>query len=173
MVIYLIDMYDKDHHISYGDPFKKYQTLSWLHFQATDQSPHFYQAYLCSITHGDHLKQFRTHSFVEMLRVIQVLDKQLSKSQYLVGEKCTYADLSFVSWNKKINRILNRHLQEDLDVDLHAAYPHFKQWYEKLLERKSVSKALDKQLQENEVDSDDERDFFGIISTTDDELSDT
>lgn len=35
-----------------------------------------------------------------MKRVTMVLNNVLEGKEYLVGDKCTYADLSFVTWGK-------------------------------------------------------------------------
>ena len=35
----------------------------------------------------------------ETLRVFGVLDGVLAKQEYLVGDKCTIADIAFVNWN--------------------------------------------------------------------------
>jgi len=36
----------------------------------------------------------------EIKRVTMVLNNALEGKEYLVGDKCTYADLSFVTWGK-------------------------------------------------------------------------
>ena len=43
-----------------------------------------------------------------MKRVVSVLDSHLSQSAsgWLVGDKCTYVDLSFFMWDEQIEMIL-------------------------------------------------------------------
>lgn len=42
----------------------------------------------------------------EVKRVADVLDDVLAKSEWLVGDKCTYADLAFTMWNMQSIRSL-------------------------------------------------------------------
>lgn len=53
----------------------------------------------------------------EIKRVFGVLDGVLSKQKYLVGDKVTIADLSFVQWN---SMIIDRLLP---DIDIETNYP--------------------------------------------------
>jgi glutathione S-transferase len=39
-------------------------------------------------------------------RVLGVLDNHLEGKQWLVGEKMTYADLAFTTWNDRVDAIL-------------------------------------------------------------------
>ena len=53
----------------------------------------------------------------ETKRVFSVLEGVLSKQKYLVGDKVTIADLSFIPWNvAAVNRLIP-------DIDLEANYP--------------------------------------------------
>lgn len=57
----------------------------------------------------------------EALRVLQVLDGVLAKQEWLVGGKCTIADLSFITWN---NAAINVSLKdfEGFDVEKYPAF---------------------------------------------------
>ena len=49
--------------------------------------------------------------------MFEVLDGVLSKQEYLVGDKVTIADLSFIPWNVGVvNRLIP-------DIDLEKNYP--------------------------------------------------
>jgi glutathione S-transferase len=54
----------------------------------------------------------------ETHRVLGVLDSVLSKQEYLAGDKVTVADLSFVTWNDWVPRLLG----EGFDFD--KEYPN-------------------------------------------------
>ena len=74
-----------------------------------------------------------------MERVIGVLDAHLKKagSTYLVGDKCTYADLAFVTWGSMVPW-----LQGEEKVDLEGKYASYDAWMKRLMERPSVKKVL-------------------------------
>ena len=48
--------------------------------------------------HSEHIPSAIERYQKEVLRVLGVLDGVLSKREWLVGDKCTIADLSFVSY---------------------------------------------------------------------------
>ena len=65
-----------------------------------------------------------------------MLDGILATRKYLVGEKMTYADLSFVMWNFFIENCV-----EPGSWDI-GAYPNFKRWHEEMMARESVKMSL-------------------------------
>jgi glutathione S-transferase len=69
------------------------------------------------------------------------LDGVLANKKYLVGEKVTIADFSFVAWDIALPYLLDGFeltLQE-----LGAKYPHFARWEEGLRELPAVKKTLE------------------------------
>ena len=54
----------------------------------------------------------------ETKRVFGVLDGVLAKSEWLVGGKCTIADLSFIPWNRLAIMVPLK------DVDVEKEFPH-------------------------------------------------
>jgi glutathione S-transferase len=58
----------------------------------------------------------------EIRRVFGVLDSVLSKQKYLVGDKVTIADLSFIPWNAGVVNWLIP------DIDIDKNYPAFARW---------------------------------------------
>ncbi|KAI0891635.1 hypothetical protein F4806DRAFT_500815 [Annulohypoxylon nitens] len=101
--IYLIDTYDKDNKISYSTFPEKYLTQQWSFFQASGQGPYFGQAAWFNLFHegayGESPESAKVRYGNEVKRVAGVLDGVLAKSTWLVGDKCTYADLTFTMWN--------------------------------------------------------------------------
>jgi glutathione S-transferase len=85
----------------------------------------------------------------EIKRVTKVIDTELKKngSEYLVGNKCTYADIAFVSYYELTERIFMP------DWDFKSEFPAFAAWYEKLKDRPAVQAAFArKEFQEMLVD---------------------
>lgn len=66
-----------------------------------------------------------------------VLNTVLAKKEYLVGDKATYADLSFVPWFQLVPAIFG-----DVKVDWAGEYPNFHAWFERLQARPSVQKVV-------------------------------
>lgn len=67
-----------------------------------------------------------------------VLNRALEGKQYLVGDKCTYADLSFLSWTWVQSFIL-----QDTKVDTEKEYPNYHAWIERLMARPAPKKVLE------------------------------
>lgn len=81
----------------------------------------------------------------EIKRVTRVIDTRLKENgtEYLVGSKCTYADIAFVSYYEFTQRILMP------DWDFRSEFPAFAAWYERLMDRPAVKAAYArKELQE-------------------------
>ena len=69
----------------------------------------------------------------EIDRVTGVIDGWLQKHEFLVGDKCTYADLAFISWFK-----MTPFLTAGKDVT--GKYKAYTAWYEKITSRPAVKK---------------------------------
>lgn len=81
----------------------------------------------------------------EVKRVVGVLEGWLaegggSKRQWLVGDKCTFADLSFVTWNDRLDSALM--LPPD-QKDKFEGFPNVKAWHERMISRPSWKKAME------------------------------
>jgi glutathione S-transferase len=70
----------------------------------------------------------------EIRRMSRVLDGHLVGRQCLVGDKCTYADIAFVTWQQSINKAVGD------SFDHTREYPNVQTWLERLLGRPSVKK---------------------------------
>lgn len=71
-----------------------------------------------------------------------MLDRHLEGKEYLVGDKCTYADLSFVPWNHLLSFLMG-----DQSLDVAKEFPHFNAWNDRLEARPSVKKTYEIQAQ--------------------------
>lgn len=60
----------------------------------------------------------------------------LEGQEWLVGDKCTYADLAFVMWTTQIGYIMRNY---DWNI---AEYPNSKRWQEAMLARDSLKRVM-------------------------------
>lgn len=68
---------------------------------------------------------------------MHVLNEELAHKEWLVGGKCSAADLNFFSFQSRIAFIM-----KDDAPDMEREYPHVEAWYERMLQRGSVKKVL-------------------------------
>lgn len=97
-MLYLVDRYDPQHTISVSDAHEKYLQLQWLFFQASGQGPYYGQVGWFTYFHPEKLPTVIDRYKNEVKRVLGVLNGVLTKQPWLVGEKVTIADLSFISY---------------------------------------------------------------------------
>lgn len=89
-----------------------------------------------ALFHPEKLESAQKRYANETKRIAGVLDRALQGKDWLVGDKCTYADLAFVMWNSQLDLIMQGH---GWDI---ADYPNFKRWQEAMLERDSLKKVM-------------------------------
>lgn len=140
IIEYLVDQYDTDHKISFADSPNRYLTKQWLYFQASGQGPYYGQAYWFNSHHPEKLQSAIDRYLAEIRRVTGVLDGALAGKEWLVGDKCTYADLSFVAWQRAVVPGL-------LGPETYDAFPNVKAWLDRLLARETAKKIFKDQEQ--------------------------
>ena len=128
--------YDKERKISHDTFSEKHLEKQYMYFQASGQGPYFGQAAWFYQFHPEPVQSAKERYANEVKRVVAVLDGILASKKYIVGERLTYVDLSYVMWNTFIPMCL-----EPGTWDI-SAYPNFKRWHEEMLERDSVKTAL-------------------------------
>ncbi|PCH36184.1 glutathione S-transferase C-terminal-like protein [Wolfiporia cocos MD-104 SS10] len=139
ILLYLVDKYDTTHKLSVEKLEDKITQLQWLFFQASGQGPYFGQASWFMRYHPEKIPSAIERYQKESLRVLGVLDSVLSKQEWLVGGKCTIADLSFVPWNANAITFFGR---EGSEVNIEKGFPALLKWHGALNSRESVRKAL-------------------------------
>ncbi|KAF6802829.1 glutathione s-transferase ii, partial [Colletotrichum musicola] len=79
----------------------------------------------------------------QVVRVLGVLDGILKDREYLVGDKFTYADLSFIPWNRVA--LGAPFFKDELwdKYDIGSRFPKFVAWHERLSSRPSVKVAYE------------------------------
>jgi len=88
--------------------------------------------------HPEPLPSARDRYNTEINRVIAVLDTHLKDRSWLVGNKCTYADLSFVMWNLQVPFVM-KDAKDAWDI---GKYPNYKRWMEAMQGRDSMKHVL-------------------------------
>lgn len=91
--------------------------------------------------HSEQVQSAKDRYRDQTLRVLHVINMHLEKSgqEYLVGNKVTYADLAFVTWDMMIEWIVGDEAQS---LDIHGKYPLWSKWNKSLLARDSVKKIM-------------------------------
>lgn len=140
IIEYLIDTYDKSKTLTYTSSPEKYQLQQWLHYQMSGQGPYYGQGAWFTHFHSEKLPSARERYMKEIKRVMGVIDSHLQQNnkQYLVGNKCTYADLAFVTWHSMVPFIA-----QDDKIDDEKEFPAYHAWMERLMARPAVKKTLD------------------------------
>lgn len=132
-----MEVYDKDcklHHTTMPEKYAEYQ---WLHFQMSGQGPYFGQKAWFSNFHAEKLPSAELRYANEIRRVLGVIEDHLTKqkTEYLVCNTATYADLSWVTWNALLGWLMP-------ELDVKKDFPKFAAWNEKLVARPAVAKVL-------------------------------
>jgi glutathione S-transferase len=147
---YLIECYDTDHRLSFapGTP-EYYHAKQWLFFQTSGQGPYYGQMSWFKKFHAEKVPSAIERYAKEINRVSGVLDGYLAQQAnehsgssgydgpWLVGNKCSYADLAFVSWQKIITLVIEK---DEYDED---NFPHLKEWLGKMTSRESAKIAIE------------------------------
>lgn len=96
---YLVDRYDKERKISVAPGTEEYYTqLQWLYFQASGQGPYYGQAGWFLLYSPEKIPSAIERYRNEIRRVLGVLESVLSNREWLVGDKATVADISFIPY---------------------------------------------------------------------------
>ena len=107
------------------------------------QGPYFGQAAWFTIAHPEKIASAQERYIKEIGRVTAVLDGLLSDKEYLVGGKCSYADLAFIPWYQLVPFLQTKVTEEQKEMlDLEKKYPHHAKWMKAMLERPAVKKVL-------------------------------
>ncbi|MCJ1395515.1 hypothetical protein MMC18_008401 [Xylographa bjoerkii] len=142
IVEYLIERYDEKHKLSFEPgTAETYHAKQWLYFQASGQGPYYGQYGWFRLFAPEEIPSVLDRYAKEVNRVTAVLEGHLSKQkegeEWLVGGRCSYADIAFISWQMTIAKVTRK---EEYDVD---NYPHVKAWIAKMLEREGTKKGFE------------------------------
>ena len=107
--------------------------FEWLMFQMSNVGPMFGQHHHFHHFNPGKSKYAEDRFFKNSIRVYEVLDKILSKNNYLAGEDYSIADISTFPW-------IARHNWHDIGL---KKYKHLSKWYEFISDRSAVKKGYD------------------------------
>ncbi|OJJ45985.1 hypothetical protein ASPZODRAFT_152237 [Penicilliopsis zonata CBS 506.65] len=142
IVEYLVERYDTAHKISFAPGSNEAQLArQWLFFQATGQGPYYGQAVWFKRFHKEKVPSAIQRYVEEIKRVSGVVDTFLSKQEvgeggdgpWLVGGKCSYADLAWVSWQLRVPKHIS--VEDGYDVN---EFPYLKDWLDRMMKREPV-----------------------------------
>ncbi|KAI0388353.1 glutathione S-transferase [Xylariaceae sp. FL0594] len=140
---YVIEQYDVDHRLSYEGLKERHLTSQWLHFQMSGQGPYYGQCGWFQHLHPEPKIPSAIDRYAnEIKRVLSVLEGVLAakpeESQWLVGDKMTFADMAFVPWNSRLKEVLVKDWDE-----VWKGAPHVKTWHERMVGLPSWERSMD------------------------------
>jgi len=107
--------------------------FEWLMFQTGNVGPMLGQHHHFHHFNPGKSKYAEDRFFKNSIRVYEVLDKILSKNNYLAGEDYSIADIATFPW-------ITRHNWHDIGL---KKYKHLSKWYEFISNRSAVKKGYD------------------------------
>ena len=107
----------------------------WLQFQTTTQGPVLQHIFHFTLLEPN--PAARAVAVKDFRRVLQVLNDELDGKKWLVGDKCSAADLSFVAFHSRLEFIMR-----DDAPKVEAEFPNVDAWYKRMTERAAVQKVL-------------------------------
>jgi glutathione S-transferase len=151
IIEYLIERYDTEEprKFSFTPGSAEAQLArSFLYLQTTGQGPYYGQAYWFKTFHQEKIPSAVERYVNEIKRVTGVLDRWLGEQKeahkddikdgpWLVGNKFSFADVAFISWQKIAAAT---HAEDGFDMN---AFPHAKDWYERMTAKESLKAVLD------------------------------
>jgi GST-like protein len=113
-------------------PRERYQVLQWLMFQMGGLGPMLGQAHHFLQYAPEDIPYAQNRYRNEANRLYGVLDRRLAESPFLGGENYTIADMAAWPWTR---------FPERQGVE-REEYPNFKRWFDGILARPAVEKAV-------------------------------
>lgn len=101
------------------------------------QGPYYGQAVWFAAHHHEKLQSPVERYVQEIKRIRGVLDSHLEGRDWLVGDKCTIADLSWAMWENVVELLFQK-----LQIELEKEYPNYDRWFTSLKGRDSVKTAV-------------------------------
>ncbi|EEQ83278.1 hypothetical protein RJZ56_004404 [Blastomyces dermatitidis] len=157
IIEYLISTYDKERKLSFEPgTAEHWHSIQWLHFQVSGQGPYFGQASWFQNYHPEKLPSAIARYENEVKRVCGVLDGWLAgklgvewsedgregkERHYLVGDKCSFADLAFIPWHAYVEKGVKGGSNGD-DFDQAKEFPHLYAWMERIQSREGPKEVI-------------------------------
>lgn len=139
---YLVEQYDTDKRLTHGTLKEKHLCNQWLHFQMSGQGPYYGQCGWFQHLHSEKIPSAVERYANEIKRVLGVIEVVLAakpaNAQWLVGDKMTFADMSFVPWNFRLSEVLMKPWDE-----VWEGTPHVRAWHERMVELPSWKRSME------------------------------
>ncbi|WP_394782116.1 glutathione binding-like protein [Undibacterium sp.] len=111
---------------------EKYLALQWLMFQMGGLGPMLGQAHHFRLYAPEKIAYAVDRYTNESKRLYGVLDKQLSKTEFLAGDEYTIADIAAFPWTRSA-------ANQGIDW---AEFPHAKRWFDQIDARPAVQRGV-------------------------------
>ncbi|CAK7237730.1 Transcriptional regulator ure2 [Sporothrix bragantina] len=136
IIEYLVAKYDPQYTISFADFESQQYVRQWLYFQASGQGPYYGQAvWFIKNSNGEPVSVVERYTN-ETKRVLKVLDGVLATREWLVGDKLSVADISFLQWNTSADRIIVG--SEFIDKEA----SNVRRWMNAMIARPGIAKVM-------------------------------
>jgi len=134
-----------EHKLSYPQGTDEYHHCKqFLHFQMSGQGPYFGQAWVFTHLFPEKLPSVVERYMNEIKRVHSVLEVHLATRDWLVGDRCTYADLAFITW-QEIAGILAKENPGYFETE--RDFPRVYAWYNRMVEKPSLKKLMQERVE--------------------------
>jgi GST-like protein len=110
----------------------KYNCLQWLMFQMGGLGPMLGQTHHFRLYAPEKIHYAIERYTNEARRLYGVIDKQLSRTEYLAGDEYTIADIAAYPWTRSA-------ANQGIDWN---DYPHAKRWFEQIEARPAVQRGI-------------------------------
>jgi glutathione S-transferase len=137
---------------------EKYLINQWLMFQAASQGAIYAQVpsdhFICFLgCQADSVFQTLQaarkgnsaavkHLQEIVKRTLGTVNDALKGKEYLVGNRCTISDLSFLNWDLLLDRVLAGDPEAASKEEREALFPHWASWHNRIHQRPSVQTAI-------------------------------
>lgn len=108
-----------------------YLTLQWLFWQTSGLGPALGQKIYLNQQSSSEMSQMKKRVDLEILRLLTVLELQLTKYEYVTGEAYSIADIACYPWLR-----IHQYLQLDM-----AGFSNINRWLENIESRAAISRA--------------------------------
>ena len=140
IIEYILEQYDPEKRLSFGSIQDSYLLKQWVYFQTTTQGPTLQHIFHWSPAFGTPNPTARAGYIKDFHRVLKVLDDELGeKGGWLVGGKCSAADLCFVPFHSRMDFIMAAERPHDMSEQ----YPNVDAWYKQMVQRAPVKKVME------------------------------
>ncbi|KAI1076064.1 glutathione S-transferase [Whalleya microplaca] len=138
IIQYLIEQYDTNKKLTYDTLKERHHLNQWLQFQMSGQGPYYGVAAWFNVLHQEKVPSAIERYNDQLKRVLGVLDGWLEGRQWLVGDKITYANLSFLPWNDRIDAVILCKPDEKF-----AGFPNVQAWHECIAARPAWKRSME------------------------------